>query len=151
MAWVSITIDTLYEAKIAIIVDLCDSLLLKENQANRAAGIIQGRVDYIRRKVASCRRNRLDQDLSKIPDGLKDIAVTLIMEKLKGALEMDLTEDERSAVSRAERDLNRVANCDDVVDQPDDPVPSSETMQGGIAVQAKANPRTFNAEKLSGL
>lgn len=135
----------------AVIVDLCDSLLQKDGQPNRTAGIIQDRVDHIRRKVASCRRNQLDQDTTKIPKGLKDIAVILILEKLKNALEIDLTEDERRVWTRANQDLDRIANCDDVVDAPDNPVPSSETMQGGTAVQYNANCRVATRKKLSGL
>lgn len=120
--WVSITINSLYEAKMAVIVDLCDSLLLKSGQPNRTAGIIQDRVNHVRRKVASCRRNQLDADTTKVPQGLYDITVILILEKLKNALEIEMTEDERRVWTRANTDLDRVANCDDVVDAPDNPI-----------------------------
>ena len=120
--WVSITINTLYEAKMSVIVDLCDSLLLKGGQPNRAAGIIQDRVNHVRRKVASHQRNQLDQDVTKIPQGLLDITVILILEKLKNTLEIELTEDERRVWTRANIDLDRVASGTDVVDAPDNPI-----------------------------
>jgi len=120
--WIAITLDTLHEAKIAALIDACDSAALADNQPNRSAGIIQGVVDHVRRKVASCRRNQLDADVTTIPKGLRDIAVDLIIARLKTALEMDLSRDESDNVTRRERDLNRVANCEDVVDQPDNAV-----------------------------
>jgi len=120
--WIAITLDTLYEAKVAALVDACDSAALADGQDNRAAGIIQGVVDHVRRKVGSCQRNQLDSDLTKIPKGLRDIAVDLIIARLKISLEIDLTQDERDNVARRERDLNRVAECTDVVDKPDDAV-----------------------------
>jgi len=120
--WISITLATLHEAKVAALIDACDSAALADGQANRSAGIIQGVVDHVRRKVASCRRNQLDSDLTTIPKGLRDIAVDLIIARLKTAIEQDLSQDERDNIARRERDLNRVANCDDVVDQPDNAV-----------------------------
>lgn len=120
--WISITLDTLHEAKVAALVDACDSAALADGQANRSTGIIQGVVDHVRRKVASCRRNQLDSDLTTIPKGLRDITVDLIIARLKNTLEIELTKDEADNVVRRERDLNRVASCEDVVDKPDDAV-----------------------------
>ena len=120
--WIAITKDTLYEASVAKLIDAADSRALAAGQANRSAGIIQGVVDHVRRKVASCRRNQLDSDLTTIPKGLRDIAVDLIIARLKTALQQELNQDERENIARRERDLNRVANCEDVVDQPDNAV-----------------------------
>jgi|GEM_PF-1371509 len=122
--WVSITKATLYNAKVAALIDALDTAALGDGQTNRSTDIIQGVVDHIRRKVASCRRNNLDADLTTIPKGLRDVAVDLIIARLKTALEMELSQDERDNVSRRERDLNRVADCTDVVDQPDNAIPA---------------------------
>jgi hypothetical protein len=120
--WTAITIDTLYEAKVAPLIDACDSAAKAVGQANRAAGIIQGVVDEIRRKVASCQVNRVDSDLTKIPKGLRDMAVDMIIGRLKTAIEEPLTDDERRNLDRHARNLDRIAECKDVVDQPDTPV-----------------------------
>jgi len=114
---------SLYEAKTAIIIDLCDTLLLKPGQQpNRAAGIIQDRVNYVRRKVASWQRNQLDADTTRVPQGLYDITVILCLEKLKNALEIEMTEDERRTWTRANQDLDLVAAGKNVVDAPDNPI-----------------------------
>ena len=131
--WISITTATLNEAKIAALIEACSTAALGDGQESRAPGIIQGVVDEIRRKVASCKSNRVDGDLTTIPKGLRDMAVDLIIARLKKAVEMDLTEDERKAIDRHQKNLDRIADCDDVVDQPDDPV--TPEVEGGPAVQ----------------
>jgi hypothetical protein len=131
--WIAITIDTLYEAKIAALVDACDTAARKEGQPPRSPGIIQGVVDYVRRKVASCKTNQVDEDLTTIPKGLRDLAVDMIIARLKGAIEEPLTDAEQKVLDRHEANLNRIAECKDVVDQPDTPV--EPEVQGGPAVQ----------------
>lgn len=126
--WLTITTATLNEAKLAALIDACDSAALEVGQANRAAGLIQGVVDEIRRKIASCQVNRLDSDTTTVPQGLRDLAVDLIIARLKNAIEQPLTEDERTNLARRIADLNRIAECKDVVDQPDDPI--SAPMEG---------------------
>lgn len=130
--WIAITIATLKEAKVAALIEACDEAALGSGQDNRATGLIQGVVDEVRRKVASCANNQVDADPTKIPKGLRDIAVDMIIARLKGAIEQDLSEDERNQLSRHERSLNRVAECKDVVDQPDDAV-EPEVSSGGAA------------------
>jgi hypothetical protein len=129
--WVPITIETLYEAKVAALIDACSGSALGSGQADRAAGLIQGCVDKVRRKVASCANNRVDQDQTRVPAGLRDDTVKLVIAALKGAVEMELTEDERRELARIERDLNRVAAGEDVVDQPDTPVEPEVEATGG--------------------
>jgi len=129
--WIPITLATLKEAKVAALIDACDSAALGEGQANRSAGVIQGVVDEIRNAVASCKTNRVDSDLTKIPKGLRDLAVDLITARLKKAIEQPLTDDERTDVAERRRQLRDIAACDLVVDQPDDPVePEVETNLG---------------------
>ena len=151
MPWQPITKENLYDAKVGALIDACDTAALANGQANRSAGLIQGVVDHIRRKVASCQRNRLDVDTTFIPSGLKDLAVTLIIAKLKTALELDLTEDERANVATAERNLNRVAECKDVVEQPVNPLPSYEEMQVSYGTTSQSAPRKASIHKLGGL
>ena len=132
---------TLYEAKVAVLVDAADAVALKNGQANRSAGIIQAVVNDIRRKIASCKRNRLDVDTTAIPDGLKNVAVDMIIARLKIAIEQELSQDERNQLAVHERNLNRIASGDDVVEQPDNPLPSYQEMHVSQGVTAKADCR----------
>lgn len=120
--WISITKDTLYEAKVAALVDSCDTAALAQGQPPRAAGIIQGVVNSIRNAVGTCQTNQVDDDETKIPKSLRDLAVDLINARLKNTLEMALTEDERDNVAYHRRQLDKIAACDLDVEQPDVPV-----------------------------
>lgn len=127
--WIPITLANLYDAKVAALVDACDTAALGAGQNNRSAGIITGVVNEIRRKIASHQRNQVDSDPTKIPQGLSDMAVDMIVARLKIALEMELNEDERKNLDRHARNLDRIANGDDVVDAPDNPiVPATEPL-----------------------
>lgn len=150
MAWISITIDTLYEAKVAALIDACDSAALADGQENRSAGIIQGVVDEIRRKVASCPSNRVDGDLTTIPKGCRDMAVDMVIARLKIAIEEELTEDERKQLERHARNLDRIAEGKDVVDQPDTPIePAVEKPQ--IVPSMAGKTRNFTRANQDGI
>lgn len=140
MAWITISIETLYEAKVAALVDACDAAALGDGQANRAAGLIQGVVNEIRNAVATCTRNQVDSDTTKIPESQRDLAVDLIIARLKGAIEQPLTEDERNTVAERRRQLRDIAACSLVVDQPDDAV--KPEVQSGTAAKLLSNPDT---------
>lgn len=122
MAWITITVDTLKEAKVSALIEACSTAALEVGQDDRAEGLIQGVVNEIRNSVASCKTNKVDSDTTKIPESQRDLAVDLIIARLKKSIEQDLTEDERSEVSERRRQLRDIAACDLVVDQPDDPI-----------------------------
>ena len=120
--WTNITIANLNNAKIAALVTSLRTAALGEGQDERSAEIIQGTVDRVRRKIASNVRNRLDADVTTIPQGLKDDVIKLIIADLKNALEEDLTPAEINELARINADLNRIAAGTDVVEQPDDAI-----------------------------
>lgn len=126
--WITITKETLYEAKVAALIDACDSAALGD-QAERAAGIIQGVINEVRNAVASCSSNKVDADTTKVPDGLRDLTVDLIIARLKGTLEIPLTKDESDNITWRRSQLKAVAAGDLVVDQPVDGVEAD--VQGG--------------------
>lgn len=149
--WIPITKANLYDAKVAALIDAADTAALGNGQTARSPGIIQGVVDDIRRKIASCKRNRLDVDTTAIPDGLKNLATDLIIARLKNAIEQELSQDERNAVTLHERNLNRIAEGLDVVEQPDNPLASFTEMQTSSGVTATASERKASRDTMDGL
>lgn len=133
MSWIPITQDTLNEAKVAALVEACNTAALADNQPGRIEGLIQGVVDEIRNAVATCRGNQVDSYSYKIPASLRDLAVDLILARLKNTLDMPLTEDERNTVAERRRQLRDIAACKLVVDQPDNA--TQPEVQGGGAVK----------------
>jgi hypothetical protein len=131
--WVTISLTELYEAKVGALVDACDQAALAAGQAGRAAGIIQGVVNEVRNAVASASENQVDADVTKVPEGLRDLSVDLIIARLKNTLEIPLTADETSNVTWRRQQLKAIAAGDLVVDQPD--VPVEPEVQGGSGAE----------------
>jgi hypothetical protein len=149
--WIPITLANIYDAKVAALVDACDTAALGNGQANRSAGLIAGVVREIRDAVASCSLNRLDQNASAIPSGLKDLAVRRIIWALKGALELDVTDAEKIDFSADTTALKEIRDGTRKIEQPDNPLPSFTEVQVSYGVTAKAGKRKATHKKLEGL
>lgn len=148
--WISITTDTLYEAKIAPLIDACSTSAKADGQDDRVAGLVQGVVDEIRNAVATCRGNRVDDDETTIPKSLRRVAVAQIIAALKNAVEIPLTEDEVKEIERADRKLRDVARCLLTVEQPDTPV--AAPIESGSEIETIAEGNQGNSrEDLAGL
>lgn len=136
--WIPITVDTLNEAKVAALVQACSESALATGQPDRAAGIIQGVVNEVRNAVATCKTNQVDSDPTTIPASQRDLAVDLIIARLKNAVELELTDDERSNLTWRRNQLKAIAACELVVDQPDNPI--EPPVQGGPATELVREP-----------
>ena len=150
MSWITITIDTLKEAKVAALIEACDSAALGESQDNRAAGKIQGVVDLVRNAIKGCPSRRVDEDETTIPAALRDLAVKLIIAELKDAIEQELTDYETDSVAWARRELTAIRSCDYPIETPDTPV-EPEIESGGAVKVITKNPRPLSSDSLSGL
>jgi hypothetical protein len=123
--WITIAKADLYNSKAAALIDAADQLSLGPGQTDRSTGIIADVTMEIRRRVAKC--NQLDQNLAAIPGGLKPLAVDLIYCRLKSAMELSLTDDERLLLKQREGQLERIADGKDMVDPPDNPLVAGYT------------------------
>jgi hypothetical protein len=122
--WLSISVSDLEDAKVADLVVALRESALGDDQDDPTDRIILDVVRRIRRKIASNSANTVDEDETKIPRGLKSDAVALILQAMKGRLEIELTPDEIRTVDRIEKDLNRIASGEDSIEQPDDAIES---------------------------
>jgi len=149
MRWLAITISDLYNSKSATLIDQINQNLLGAGQTDRVTGIIADVTLEVRRKVAV--QYSIDIDPTKIPGGLKTLAVDMIYCRLKIAAEMTLSEDERIALRKCVTDLDRIADGKDMVDQPDNPEPSGQVMQSANPIEYHANRRRAKNHQSSGL
>ena len=147
--WITISTKDLYNSAAAPYVDRADTQLLGQGQIKRSDQIIADVTAEVRRKVSKV--NSLDVDVTKIPAGLKTLAVDLIIARLKKAIGIVLSEGEMADLAAHTKTLDRIADGKDNVDLPDNPIPTSVTMQGGSQVAHHANPRQATARKLGGL
>lgn len=131
MNWITITKADLYNSKVAALIDAADTASLGANQPDRSTGVIADVTMEIRRRVS--KSNLLDQNPAAIPAGLKPLAIDLVYCRLKSALELPLTDDERLFLKQRELQLERIADGRDVVDPPDNPMAANP-------VQAQPSP-----------
>lgn len=120
--WISITVADLEDAKVAALVTALRERALGAGQTDPTPRVVQGVVDEIRRKIGSWAKNKVDADETTIPAGLRDMAVDLVLERMKGRLEIALEDDERRRVDRHVRNLDRIASGQDAVEQPDEAI-----------------------------
>ena len=118
--WIVITKADLYNSKVAALIDAADSVALGNGQVDRTTGVITDVALSIRRQCA--RVNILDANTAAIPGGLKTLAIDVIYCRLKRALEMELSEDERKELERGERTIERIGEGKEFIDPPDNPV-----------------------------
>lgn len=148
--WISISVEDLEDAKVAALVTALRTKALGDSQDDPSERIIQDIVTDLRRKIASCRNNQVDSDESTIPASLKPLACDLIVYRLKNRLEIELTEDERAIRRSHERTLDRIASCEDVIEQPDtSAVPAVQSTAGTPSIDNTA--AACRREKRSGL
>ena len=148
--WIPITIETLYDHKVAALIDACSTAAKATGQADRAPKVIATVVRDIRRKIASNKSNRLDADPTTIPASLEKMAAELIIAGLKGALsiKLDPAEIDRQPVILSE--LNRIADGKDTIEQPDAPIAAPVQQTSGVE-QVGTTRRLATREKMRGL
>lgn len=147
--WIAIQKSDLYDAKAASLVDAADSVQLGAGQVSRTAQVIADVTAEVRRKIA--RVAGLDQDATKIPGGLKNAAVDIIIYRLKVSLEQELTQDERDALKRRYQEIQDIRDGKDPVETPDNPIDAGSGMESANGVASSAACRAASRHKLGGL
>lgn len=148
-AWIPVTTADLNDAKVEKLVTALRTKALGAGQTDPSPRIIQSVVTDVRRKIASCRSNQVDADLTTIPASLLPLATDLIIFRLKNRLEIELTEDERTNLRRHDATLDAIAACDDVIEQPDDAIPAAT--QAAAGTPSIADRGTSRRARRSGL
>lgn len=139
--WITITKADLYNSKVAALIDAADTASLGANQPDRSTGVIADVVMEIRRRISKC--NQLDQNTSAIPGGLKPLAIDLVYCRLKNALELPLTDDERLFLKQREIQLDRIADGRDVIEPPDNPIAANPVQALPQPAFGRGRPREF--------
>lgn len=105
----------------------------------------------VRNKIASCSRNQLSATANSVPPEMVMHTALLIIEALQPGLGITLTEDQKAQIETAKEDLNRVAECKDVVSEPSDPLTPGPAQTGGYVKVVSAATRGATHEKMAGI
>lgn len=144
-----------------VVADLNDYLVGAQMTALRTAALAGGQsdpfthvsgdvVNRIRMKIQSCARNRLSATAGTIPPECKWIACYLIIEAMQLRLpSLKLTDDQRTQIGEAKKQLDRIADCKDVVSQADDLAAEGQTSAGISLVNSTC--REASRTKLNGI
>jgi len=150
MSWITITVDDLKDAKVAALVEACQTAALGTGQTDPTASIIADVIARIRAEVAACRGNALDSDTTKIPADLKSLACRMIVRQCQSRLQIALNEDEREEQRNDLRYLERIAECKVPVAATDDPI-TDEVQAGAVSPSFTAKPRYFTRADQDGI
>lgn len=146
--WIVLSKADLYNSKAAALIDAADSVSLGNGQADRSTGILADVTQEIRRRIS--KSNQLDANPAALPAGLKPLALDLVYCRLKSALELPLTEDERLFLQLREQQLDRLADGRDVVEPPDSPLPANPVEVVPPPSFGRGRPRLFTRESQDG-
>jgi hypothetical protein len=134
MPWLTITLADLNDYLVGAQVAALNSSALASGQSARFTNIMTDMVNRIRVKIESCPRNHISATPLTVPPELKWATCYLIIEALQSAIPaLQLTEDQRNQIAKANTQLDRIANCTDAVTRPDDPLIPADVQRGGQA------------------
>ena len=130
MNWTALTKTDLYDLGHNAIVDAAEA-----QTAGSTTRVIADVVAKIRASISS--GNQLDQDTTKIPNSLKEIALRLVIRKLKGKVNFPLTKDEQEDRKEDDDYLDRISRTKARFEKPDVAAGSAE-MQSGASMRETA-------------
>lgn len=149
MSWISITPDHLKAYLVSAQLDALRTAALATGQGDPFAEVAPDVVAKVRQYIASNPANVLEAAENTIPPELKLDTVYLILAPMLGRLGIDLTEDQRAAVERAQATLSALRDRKLVVSRPAFGIAPSVQQAGGA--QAVYSPRRFKTESFENL
>lgn len=149
--WITVSEEDLNDYLVAAQMNALRTAALAVGQSDPFENIMPAIAQRMRLKIASCARNRLSATANSIPPELKWIAAYLIIEAMQGRIpSLRLSDDQKTQISEAKKQLDRIADCKDVVSEPTDPEESVAQQSGGISLVSSTT-RAATREKMNGL
>ena len=131
-AWLTISLADLNDYLVGAQVAALNSTALAAGQSARFTNIMTDMVNRIRVKIEGCPRNHVSATPLTVPPELKWAACYLIIEALQAGIPgLRLTDDQRNQIARANDQLTRVADGQEVVSIPSDPLTPVDVQRGG--------------------
>lgn len=149
--WITLSEEDLNDYLVGAKMNALRTAALATGQSDPFEAIMPDIAQRIRLKIASCARNRLSATQHSIPPELKWVAAYLIIEAMQGRIpSLRLSDDQKAQIAEARKQLDRIADCKDVVSDPSDPESSVAQQSGGIALVSSTT-RTSTRESMNGL
>ena len=151
-AWIIIAVADLDDYLVAAQMAALRNAALGGAQTDPFSRVMPDIIGRMRMKIASCEHNQLSATPNSIPPELKWAACYLIIEAMQTRLPgLKITEEQRTQIEDAKRQLDRIADCKDEVTAPNDPLDPSGIQRGGNIELVTKTPRTATNDSLNGL
>ncbi len=151
ISWVTITAADLKDYMVAAQVSALQTAALGAGQADPFNTIMPDVVARVRAKIASCEGNILSATPNSVPPELRMFTCHLILEGMQARLPgLKLTDEQKTIIEDAKRQLDRIADCDDEVSTPTDP--AEPAIQSGAPAEiVTKSTRQRKPSQLAGL
>lgn len=149
-AWVVIQKTDLNDYLVGAQVAALSTAALAKGQSDPFASVMADRCAYVRNRISN--KIRLSATALAIPPELKTSACMLIIEAMQRRLPMlELTEDQKTGISDAKKDLDIAGTDKFPISTPDDPVePELQQQSGNGVASVSSNTRQATRTSLAG-
>jgi hypothetical protein len=149
VAWNVMASSDLNDYQVAAMMTALRESALADGQADPFTAIMHDRANYIRNRIS--KKIQISATAYAIPPELKTCACWLIIEAMQTRLPgLSLSEDQKSQISRAYKDLDIAATVDLPISDPTDPVTPAVSSGQGFE-QVSTPTRKTSRTKLDGL
>lgn len=150
-AWIVLTEGDLDNYLVAAQAAAVKTAALGAGQTNTFDSVMPDVAKFIRYKISSCATASLSGTANSIPPELKWVGVMLLLEAVQGRIpSLKLSDDQKTRLGRAYSALDRVANCDDEVSTPEDPIVPDVQRASAVEV-VRSTRRTRTVDSMRGL
>ena len=148
-AWITIAAADLNDYQVGAMITALRETALADGQADPFANIMHDRCNYVRNRIS--KKIQISLTPYAVPPELKTCACWLIVEAMQTRLPgLALSEDQKSQISRAYKDLDIAATEDLPISVPTDPV--TPAVSTGVGFEQVSTPtRKATRTKLDGL
>jgi hypothetical protein len=151
-AWITIAVSDLNDYLVAAQVNALRSAALGSGQSDPFTNVMQAVTNRVRAKILSCDRNQVSATSYEVPPELKTQTIWLILEAMQSRIPgLKLTDEQKTLVTKAEKDLDDVAACDFAITTPTTPLTPSGVARGNEVELVSSRTRTATPAKLAGL
>ncbi len=145
--WVPITLQDLYRAKVAELVDALRQQALANGQEDPMPGSIADTVAELRSCIGFCVKYQVDVDPTLIPPNLLMLAALKVIRRMKGRLQQLLDPDETLEELTYQKRLILLKDGEWPVDLTDNPIPTPEVQSpGGRITVVNSRPKTTSRQ-----
>ncbi len=149
VAWVLIVVDNLNDYLVAAQMSALRTAALASGQADPFTNIMHDRCNYVRNRISKL--ISISATPYAVPPELKTTTCWLIIESMQTRIpQLKLTEDQKSLIARAYKDLDIAGTKDLPISTPSDPE-TPAVQEGGAIKQVSTPTRKTSRTKLDGL